>query len=84
MMVRGISGSAHMKECFASPRQPELSERSHRLLSFNAPTSDHATFDPQARTVTIGGAGGFFMFSIDDPPTGVPSTACCPHIVQGF
>ncbi len=27
-----------------------------------------AKFDPQARTVTIGGAGGFFIFSIDDPP----------------
>jgi signal transduction histidine kinase/DNA-binding response OmpR family regulator/streptogramin lyase len=31
-----------------------------------------ATFDPQARTVTIGGAGGLFTFSIDDPPAPSP------------
>jgi signal transduction histidine kinase/DNA-binding response OmpR family regulator len=30
------------------------------------------TFNPQARTVTIGGAGGFFTFSIDDPPAASP------------
>jgi signal transduction histidine kinase/CheY-like chemotaxis protein/ligand-binding sensor domain-containing protein len=40
-----------------------------------------AMFEPQTRTVTFSGAGGFFMFSIDDPPR---ASAPPPVVLTSF